>query len=118
MKPLYESIVNESKLKYNPNDYKKFKKDYEKFLEKIGDGEVEKNIQDALDQMAEWFKDIDKHKGLPMSYGRYEQFAYAFVTYNPSFRNGFGGLYDEKVTKYLIDVWEKATNYKIKNLYK
>jgi len=117
MKDLYETI-NEGALEYNDKDFKKFKKDYEKFLDSIKDEKLGEKVQHAVDQMAEWFKDLKRHDGLPMSYGRYEQFTYAFVTFDASQRDGAGGLYDKDTTDSLTKFWEKATGYKIVNQYK
>lgn len=112
MKSLYEA-VNTGNLSWNSSDYKKFRKHYDKFLDDIKKDKVSDKIQHALDIMSKWVEELDKYEGLPMSYGRYEQFTYAFVTYDSSQRDGFGGLYDEDTTKELIKAWEKSTGYKI-----
>jgi hypothetical protein len=116
VKSLYEA-VNTSNLSWNSTDYKKFRKDYDKFLDHIKKDKVSEKIQHALDMMSKWIEELDKQEGLPMSYGRYEQFTYAFVTYDSSQRDGAGGLYDEDTTNQLIKAWEKSTGYKIVSQY-
>lgn len=115
---LYD-MVNEG-LEYTSKDYKKFMRDYKKFNKYLEENEVKLNDQEqhAINQITEWIKSLGRYEGLPYSYARYEQFTYAIVTFDSSAREGAGDLYDKKVTDKLIDLWEKATGYKIKNQYK
>lgn len=117
MNNLYDTIM-ETKLEYISDDYRKFMKDYKKFVEYIDKFKDEWSdvFKHAVDQISEW---VDSLKdGLPFSYHRYEQFTYAIATYDPSMRDGLGGLYDKDVTNTIIKYWEKSTGYKIHNIYK
>lgn len=113
----YKSIVNEG-LEYVDKDYNKFLRDYKKFVEYVKDQDQSDQIKHALEQIQKWIDDLRRFKGLPASYWRYEQFTYAIATFDSSAREGAGGLYDKKVTDKIIDWWEKATGYKIKNQYR
>lgn len=110
-------MINEG-LDYESKDYDKFMRDYKKFRDFIKDEKFNDKMQHAIDTIDEWIKSLNRYKGLPYSYARYEQFTYAIVTFDPTMRNGAGGLYDDSVTDKLIDLWKKSTGYKIENQYK
>jgi hypothetical protein len=117
MTSLYNSI-HEDEVEYISDDYSRFMKDYKKFIKYIKGFKNDRSdsFKHAIDQIVEWVVSLEN--GLPVGYPRYEQFTWAIVTYDPTLRDGFGGLYDKKVTDEIIKHWEKVTDYKIHDIYK
>lgn len=118
MTSLYNSICEDDEVEYITDDYSRFMKDYKKFIKYIKGFKSDwtDSFNHAIDQIVEWIDSLEG--GLPVGYPRYEQFTWAIATYDPTLRNGLGGLYDKKVTNEIIKYWKTTTGYNIHDIYK